>query len=611
MTQTVSKPSKLEPPAGERENNLSYVVAFEDDGSARDVTKRYAKAYNAKTRKDRVEVTEGGEKWWKMVMRTFKRRHVLDRDQLEDAELAAKEAAEPMPRNVLDFKDHPSYALERHLRRREVIHPKREVGRVGTGRGHSASASEPVYRRRDVVSVQSADRWHRMGREIKPGEQPLKHVATRRLRGTSVDVDNAIDEDHAGTPLYAIHQTTPFEAPPVVDGRIPKNIYGNLDVYVPSMVPPGGFHVRHTEAARAAKLLGIDYADAVTGFSFKGRHGTAVINGAVVADAYIEAVHEVLLAFDYDRARAEAERRIEEALKMWRRFLTGLRIRERIEGYDVEGQRDDEYENRAEVEDGQADAHDDGGGFFPDHDCASPAKPTAIFDCATIPVTANRRIGLGNEVADKRAERPDQWTENPSINGSPDGGGGGFLLDDGAEGAPTPRESSVTGTSSIVNQHVGAKELETERLEGYITDDTRGGFVSGRDGVTTAKGGLAIPKNKAVQNEGDVPLGLSHEQLDEARFLEQLYANSSFNARLSSPVRGEHANPTAQEYATERDPSIVADMTSEIPQDTPAPQAVLSDGQTAAPEVEDSEEDKGSLLSHDPDEEDVEPEWVS
>lgn len=89
-----------------------------------------------------------------------------DRDQVEDAELANKEAAEPMPRNVQDFKDHPYYALERHLRHNEIIQPKREVGKLNTRK--STDAVESIYRRRDVQVVKTADKWYRTeGREVK------------------------------------------------------------------------------------------------------------------------------------------------------------------------------------------------------------------------------------------------------------------------------------------------------------------------------------------------------------------------------------------------------------------------------------------------------------
>jgi xeroderma pigmentosum group C-complementing protein len=170
VTNSIAKPSTLEPPASDAENIMSYVVAFEEDGTARDVTRRYVKAFNAKTRRLRIESTKGGERWWRKTMRVFSREWELDRDQVEDAELAAKEAAEEMPRNVQDFKDHPYYALERHLKRNEALHPKREVGKIGAGKSMSGTpnkALEPIYRRRDAHHVRSADGWYRLGREIK------------------------------------------------------------------------------------------------------------------------------------------------------------------------------------------------------------------------------------------------------------------------------------------------------------------------------------------------------------------------------------------------------------------------------------------------------------
>ena len=55
------------------------------------------------------------------------------RDELEDAEFLRRAEQEGMPKNVVDFKGHPVYVLERHLRRNEVIHPKREVGKATVG----------------------------------------------------------------------------------------------------------------------------------------------------------------------------------------------------------------------------------------------------------------------------------------------------------------------------------------------------------------------------------------------------------------------------------------------------------------------------------------------
>lgn len=169
VTKTVSKPSSFEPPASDTQNSLTYVLAFESDGSARDVTRRYAKAFNAKTRRGRLEAVSGGDIWWRKILKRYTRAYDLPRDQIENSQLVTKEAAEPMPKNVLDFKNHPYYALERHLKRSEVIHPKREVGKVATGRSGGNQNLEPVFRRRDVQVVKSGDSWYRLGREVKVG----------------------------------------------------------------------------------------------------------------------------------------------------------------------------------------------------------------------------------------------------------------------------------------------------------------------------------------------------------------------------------------------------------------------------------------------------------
>lgn len=246
VTETIARPRSFEPPASDRENSLSYVIAFEEEGSVRDVTRRYTKAYNAKTRKNRVDSTEGGIKWWRRTMRAYSRGWRSDLDQIEDTELAANEAKEPMPKNVADFKDHPYYALERHLKRNEVLVSTHEIGKVAAGRDPSNPGQkklEGIYRRKDVKTVKSADAWYRLGREVKMGEQPVKTVAAKgKLEDENLGDDVNMDE-RAGTNLYTESQTELYEAPPVVNGRVPRNSYGNLDIFVPSMVPKGGVHL--------------------------------------------------------------------------------------------------------------------------------------------------------------------------------------------------------------------------------------------------------------------------------------------------------------------------------------------------------------------------------
>lgn len=238
---SVAKPQKFEPPAADHENNMLYVIAFEDDGSAKDVTRRYAKAYNAKTRRGRVESSYGGVRWWRKTMRHYAKLIPTDVDQIEETELAATEAREPMPKNIVDFKDHPTYALERHLKRNEVLVRTQEIGKVAGTRDAKVPGGkkmESVFRRADVKMAKSADAWYRLGRDVKFGEAPVK-VVPGRNRADREDGE----EEEAGTNLYTIEQTEIYEPPPCIDGKVPKNSFGNLDLFVPSMVPLGGVYV--------------------------------------------------------------------------------------------------------------------------------------------------------------------------------------------------------------------------------------------------------------------------------------------------------------------------------------------------------------------------------
>ncbi|RYO89416.1 hypothetical protein DL764_008584 [Monosporascus ibericus] len=377
VTESFWRPHRLEPPASDRENCMTYVVGFEADGTAKDVTRRYAKAYNAKTRKMRIESASPiGEKWWHKALRAYSRSYATDLDQIESNELTATESREPMPRNVADFKDHPIYALERHLRRHEVLIPNAAAaGTVGAG---SKGPLEKIYRRKDVRIARSREKWYRLGREVRPDEIPVKFLPKRAKTKTDFSGDEEGDgvRDTVGTPIYTIDQTDLYKTPPVINGRIPKNRYGNLDIYVPSMVPEGGAYIADELGAQAAFTLGVDYAPALTGFQFKGRQGTAVLHGVVVAAEHEEAVRVVIAGLKDQEAEIEQEQRTREVLRTWRMFLMNLRVRQRIWAdvdSDEEGVVDTEAtdldKGKAVVEhddEEREDYEDSGGGFVID-----------------------------------------------------------------------------------------------------------------------------------------------------------------------------------------------------------------------------------------------------
>ena len=445
------------------------------------------------------------------------------------------------------------------------------------------------------------------------------------------------DNENAGTALYAPHQTSLYVAPPVVRGRIPKNLYGNLDVYVPSMVPPGGIHIRHPETARAARIIGIDHADAVTGFLFKGRHGTAIMSGAVVAAEYREAVEEIIKAFENEQAQAEEEQRSLVALKMWKKFLAGLRIRERIDSYDIEGERDTAMKYGMEKADADAEIEDEGGGFLPDRDAVEPIQPTAKpMPTRTLPALADDDEGGGFCAGEDEQEEMDPpHAIDGFVNRVDDGrdDGGGFQLDHDDQNAghavrgmseddyEDPSHEDEEEFTNHIPEETGGEET-LDKGAGFLPEDGNGGHehlsangsakpsdlirgtLDSRNTIDTYD--YTQHKNKSEEAVSDLSAG----ELGEATMLQQLYETQASGhlavckRDVTTPVSSEAPEPLPTQGTTaggERGSS--AHLKGAYPTNEPVIEA--------RSESDTSEEDKGSLLSHDPDDEDADPDWLT
>lgn len=367
VTGTVNKPGDFEPPLSEPDNTLAYVVAFEEDGSARDVTHRYTRHFNAKVRRSRLEgVSVSGAAWWKRLMKFYGPKHRSDRDHIESSDLAQRELSEGIPANVTDLKNHPLFVIERHLHKNEIIDPKRECGTITIGKVRPP-VIEKVYPRKFVHKLKSSLAWYMRGRHVRIGEQPLKMVEKRaqpvQQREELEEEDYPpTDDAHNEEGLYAEHQTDVYEPPPVVGGVVPKNAFGNIDLFTPTMVPAGATHVSDRHAEKAAQLLGIDYAVAVTGFDHANRQTVAVKQGVVVANESLEAMKLVLEVHREEAAQVIERNKTLTALTRWSHFLRSLRVREHVQSrYGRDEPSADEPADPIEYGDEQVDT---GGGFM-------------------------------------------------------------------------------------------------------------------------------------------------------------------------------------------------------------------------------------------------------
>ena len=381
---------------------------------------------------------------------------------------------EPIPKKIDDFKYHPLYVLERHLKRNEMLLPSATpVSALTSGKGMKIK-TEKVYKRKDVIQCYTAREWFRRGRIIKEGEQPIKHTtgsSSTRHRRAPVSSDEEMEENGeevSTTALYAEPQTELYVPPPVENGIIPKNTYGNIDVYVPSMVPAGAVHVIKPSIAIAAQFAGIDYADAVTGFEFVRNKASPKINGIIIAkenEVGLLSIWEGMM----ERVQQEEERlRVKVILERWRKFIIRMGIRRRL----------DERHGRIDVEEMVVEEDDDGGGgFLPEtspYDEAAPildTQPTgtdeAIHDeqpfmvvDTSLPVVLQQTPDLNN------SENLQVPAEDPTF--EDDDTGGGFMVESDDEKKPSENQDDKSEGGGFVQDEDG------NASDDFIYDDVDG-----------------------------------------------------------------------------------------------------------------------------------------
>jgi xeroderma pigmentosum group C-complementing protein len=372
---------------------MAYVIGFSQDGTAKDVTIRYLKRqlFPGRTKGVRMPLEKipvhnrnGKVKrydqfdWFKAVMRGYQRgtkdhpiTKVDEEEQATDltAKQAEKKEIKEGEETLQYYKQSKDFVLERHLKREEALIPTAVPLNTFKNKAKGAATTEePVYSRNDVVQVKSAETWHKQGRAPLPGEQPLKRVpyraATTNRRREIAEAEAATGEKVLQG-LYSFDQTDWIIPAPIENGVIPKNSYGNIDLFAEHMCPRGAVHVPYRGAMRVCKRLEIDYAEAVVDFEFGHRMAVPVIQGVVIAEEHHDRVMEEIAKDEAERSRKEDEKRRKAALGTWRKFLVKMRIAERIERDYGHIQDDVEVSGAAKGRDQPTVDEDMAGGFLP------------------------------------------------------------------------------------------------------------------------------------------------------------------------------------------------------------------------------------------------------
>nr|XP_015203476.1 PREDICTED: DNA repair protein complementing XP-C cells [Lepisosteus oculatus] len=296
---------------------VTYVVGIDNGGFVKDLTKRYDPTWMTSTRKRRVD-----EEWWEETLESYKS-PFTERDEKEDMELQAKLLDQPLPTAISEYKSHPLYALKRHLLKYEALYPP-TAAILGYCRG------EAVYSRDCVHTLHSKDTWLKEARVVRLGEVPYKMVKGFSNRARKARLLEAENRNKVDLPLFGHWQTEEYQPPVAVDGKVPRNEYGNVYLFRPCMLPIGCVHLQVPNLHRVARKLNIDCAPAVTGFDFHCGFSHPVIEGYVACEEYKEVL---LAAWENEQAeleKKEREKREKRVLSNWTLLVKGLLIRERL-----------------------------------------------------------------------------------------------------------------------------------------------------------------------------------------------------------------------------------------------------------------------------------------
>uniref|UniRef100_A0A8D8MUC5 DNA repair protein complementing XP-C cells homolog n=1 Tax=Culex pipiens TaxID=7175 RepID=A0A8D8MUC5_CULPI len=284
-----------------------YVFGWSNDGTLQDVSGRYWWKSEMAARHQRVT-----EKWLRPVLHRFDRRRKVMRDLVDQLQFRQLRTRAPIPEKLSEFKNHPSYCLKRDLLKFQAIYPP-DAPPLGFFHG-----GEPIYGRECVHTLHSREVWLRHAKTIRLRESPYK-VVMSKLRREPTQLE-----------LFGHWQTEEYVPPEPRDGKVPRNAYGNIEIFKECMLPRGAVHLKQPNISRICRRLNVDYAPTVVGFGVHAGGNHPVFEGIVICREFEQRVldeYERDLVEQEHRKREKRERRIYDN---WRKLIKGLLIRSRL-----------------------------------------------------------------------------------------------------------------------------------------------------------------------------------------------------------------------------------------------------------------------------------------
>ncbi|XP_050068549.1 DNA repair protein complementing XP-C cells-like [Anopheles maculipalpis] len=284
----------------------SYAFAWEADGTIVDVSPRYRWRNEQLALKNRVDT-----KWLRKALSKYRPRELDEAHLQEQLEFRQLKLRAPRPITIAQCKNHPSYCLRRHLQKFQAIYPP-DAPPLGFVQG------EPLFARECVHTLHSREVWLRHAKVIRLYEQPYKIVRTK-LKRQPADLE-----------LFGYWQTEEYIPPEPVNGIVPRNAYGNIEIFKECMLPKGTVHLKHYGLSYICRKLGIDYAVAVVGFGVHAGGNHPVFDGIVICEEHRDRLLEAWQRHQDEVAQKKIEKRQTAVLKNWEKLVKGLLVRRKL-----------------------------------------------------------------------------------------------------------------------------------------------------------------------------------------------------------------------------------------------------------------------------------------
>ena len=307
------------------------------------------------------------EQWWQSTLDVLSapRTSAFDRrshsaEQSSFQSIRSTSLAE-LPTTLASLKKHPLYISLDQVKKFEMLRPGAPIAaRTTIGKQHVS-----LYWRKDVHLLHTVERWVREKRQVRADQlgKPAKLVKSQTMAGRKkrkilqytramggdfdrLSLDAAVQDiatssspstsssilpdDDEQSALYGVWQTDPWTPPVAIDGLVPRNARGQVDLWTAAHLPVGCVHLPYPRIAAIARKLGVDYAEAMVGFEVRGGRSIPKFEGIVVVEGNAEWVVDAYREREAEVAEREGKKRWERVSFNWRRLVKGAVVRAKL-----------------------------------------------------------------------------------------------------------------------------------------------------------------------------------------------------------------------------------------------------------------------------------------